>query len=184
MVGVLRHCKDTLTRDLNLQFFSYLFKPKIEYGLLVYGLISECQLRLILMLQKKILRIIYNLPSHASFTHLFQETSIKAIFAMYVGVLLKCLLFNIRNFVKKCISSSHNMKTRRQEKALFNYAKTSKLTEDSIQYKAVKLYNMLKEIGLWPVGIDRVQNTRLHRFCRDILNLYLNDNNDILAFFK
>ena len=103
---------------------------------------------------------------------------------MYVGALLKYLLFSFRNIVENCISSSHNMKTRRQQKASLQYAKTSKLAENSIQYKAVKLYNIFKEIDLWPVGIDQEQTKMLHRFYRDILNLYLNDNNDVLAFFK
>ena len=47
------------------------------------------------------------------------------------------------------------METRRQQKALLHYAKTSKLTENSIQYKAVKLYKIFKEFGLWPVGTDQ-----------------------------
>ena len=83
------------------------------------------------------------------------------------------------------MSSSHNIKTRRQQKALLHYAKTSKLTENSIQYKAFKLYNMFEEIGLWPVGVDQdqEQNNMLHRFYIDISKLYLN-NNDISAFFK
>ena len=130
----------------------------------MYGTTSESQLRLILILQRKILRIIYNLPSQASCTHLSTESGIQTVYAMYVGELLKYLLFNFRNIVEKCISSSHNMKPRRQQKALLHYAKTSKRTENSIQYKAVKLYNMFKEIGLWPVGIDQEQNIRLHRF--------------------
>ena len=66
---------------------------------------------------------------------------------------------------------------------MLHYAKTSKLTENSIQYKTVKLYNLFKEIGLWPVGIDQEQFKMLHRFYRDILNLYLNNHNDMLAFF-
>ena len=88
---------------------------------------------------------------------------------MYVGALLKYLLFNFRNFVEKCMSSSHNMKTRRQQKALLHYAKTSELTENSIQYKAVKLHNVFKKISEWPNGIDQEQNKLLHRFCRDVL---------------
>ena len=63
-------------------------------------------------------------------------------------------------------------------------AKTSQLTVNSIQYKAVNLYKIFKEIGFWPVGIDQEQIIRLHRFYRDILNLYLKDSNDISAFLK
>ena len=103
---------------------------------------------------------------------------------MYVRALLKYQLFNFPNIVGKCESSSHNMKTRRQQKALADYAKTSKLTENSIQYKAVILNNMLKEIDLWLLGTDQEQNKRLHSFYRDILNLYLNDKKVISAFFK
>ena len=103
---------------------------------------------------------------------------------MYVGALLKYLLFTFRNFVEKCMSLSHSMKTRRQQKALFHSAKTSKLTENSIQYKAVKLYTMIKEIGLLHVGIDKEQNIRLHKLYRDILNLYLNDKSDSSGCFK
>ena len=82
------------------------------------------------------------------------------------------------------MSSSHNMKTKWQQKTLLRYAKTSKLTENSIQHKAVKLYNVFKENGLRPFGIDQEQNNMRHRFYGDILNLYLNDINHILAFLK
>ena len=80
--------------------------------------------------------------------------------------------------------SLSDMKTRRQQKALLLLAKTSELTENLTQHKAAKLYTMIKEIGLWPVGIDQEQIKMLHRFYRDILNLYLNDIIDILAFFQ
>ena len=105
-------------------------------------------------MQKKILQIICNLPSHASFTCFFTELGIQTVYGMYVGALLKYLLLKFLNIVEKGLSLSHDMKTKRQQKALFHYAKTKKLTENSIQYKAIKLYNMLKEIGLWPVGTD------------------------------
>ena len=82
LVGFLQHCKYTITRDLKLQFPNYFIKPIIEYGLLVYGSTSESQLR-------PILRIIYNLPFHASCTHLFTESGIRTVYAMYVGALLK-----------------------------------------------------------------------------------------------
>ena len=78
--------------------------------------------------------------------------------------------------------SSHNMKTRRQQKALLHHAETSKLTENSIEYKAVKLCNVFKEIGLQHLGVDQEQNRMLHRFCRHLSNVYLNDNFDILTF--
>ena len=100
------------------------------------------------------------------------------------GALLKYLLFNFRSIVQKCMYSSHNMRTKRHQKALLHYAKTSNLTENSIQDKAVNFYNICKEIGLWPVGIDKDQNKRFHRFRRDILNLYLNNSDDISAFSK
>ena len=114
---------------VGLFIYNHAIKPIIENGLLVYGSTSESQLRPILILQKKILRILYNLPSHACCTHLFTESGVQTVYAMYVGALLKYLLFNFRN-IEKCMSSSHNMKTRRQQKALLHYAKTSKLTEN------------------------------------------------------
>ena len=93
LVGFLRHCKYTLTRDLKLQFDNYYIKPIIEYGLLVYVSISESQWRPILILQKKIWRLIYNLPSHASCTHLFTQSSFQTVYAIYMGALLKYLYF-------------------------------------------------------------------------------------------
>ena len=98
------------------------------------------------------------------------------------GALLKYLFFNFRNIVQKCMYSSHNMRTKRHQKALFHYAKTSNLTENLIQDKTVKSYNKCKEIGLWPVGINKDQNKLFHRFSRDILNLYLNNSDDMSAF--
>ena len=150
----------------------------------MYGSFSEIQMRPILVLQKDVLRIIYSLHFHASCTHLFTESRIRTICAMYADALLEYLLFNFRKIVEKGMSLSHNMKTSRQQKSLLHYAKTSKLAGNSIQYKAVKLYNMFKEIGLWPPGIDQEQNKKLRRYYRDILIPYLKDNTDILAFFK
>ena len=169
---------------MKLQFYKYYIKPIIEYGLLVYGSTSENQLRPVLILRKKNSPKSYNLPFHASCTHLFFESSIRTNYAMYAGALLKYLLFNFRNIVEKGMSLSHKMKKRRQQKVMLHYAETSKLTENSIQYKAVKLYNMFREVGLWPVGLYQEQNEMLHRFYRDVLNQYLNDNIDLLVFSK
>ena len=103
---------------------------------------------------------------------------------MEAGALFKYLFSIFRNFVEKCMYSSHNMKTRRQEKAIFHYAKTSELTEYSIEYKACKLKKMPKAIGLWPVVIDQERIKMLHRFYRHLLNLYLNDKIDVFAFLS
>ena len=43
------------------------------------------------------------------------------------------------------------MKRWRQQKALLHYAKSNKLTENSMQYKAVELYNMFTEILKRPI---------------------------------
>ena len=115
---------------------------------------------------------------------MFTESGLQTVYAMYVGALLKYLFTYFRIIVEKCISSSHNTKPRRQQKALLHYTKTSKLTETLIQYKAVKVCYMVTEIGLWHIGTDKEQNISLHRFYRDILSLYLNDSNDILAFLS
>ena len=155
----------------------------MEYGFLVYASTSESQLRPYLILQKKILRILFNLPCHASCTHLFTESGIPSVYAMYVGALLKYLSCPRRKMrVEKCVSSSHNMKTRMQLKALLHYAQTSDLTEKSIQYRAVNFIKcfMKSVYGLF----DQEQNRMLHRFYRDILNLYVNDNNDVSFFQK
>ena len=152
LMGFVRHCKYTLTSDFKLQFHNYYIKPIFKYGSLVYGLTSESRLKPILILQRKSLQTLENLPFRASCTHLFTESGFYTFYAMYAGALLKYLLFNSQNFVEKCMSSSDNMKTRRQQKALLHYGRNSKLTENSFQYKEVKLYNMFKEIGLWPVG--------------------------------
>ena len=82
LVSFLRHCKYTLTRDLKLQVYKYFNKPIFEYGFLLYGSTSESQLGPVLILKKKIMRIIYNLRSHASSNHLLSESGSRTIYAM------------------------------------------------------------------------------------------------------
>ena len=81
---------------------------------------------------------------------------------MYAGALLKYLFFNSRKIAKKCMSSSHNVKTKGQHKALLHFAETSNITENSLLYKAVKMYNMFEDFGSLPVGIHQEQNKLFH----------------------
>ena len=148
------------------------------------GSTSESHLRTILIWQKKFLRIICSLLFHSSCSHSYTESGVQTVCAMFAGGLLMYLFFSFRNVLEKCMSLSHKMKTRRQQRALLHYAKTSKLIENVPQYKAVKWYNMFKEIRLGPVGINQEQDKLLRRFYRDILNLYLNESNDFSAFLK
>ena len=82
MIRYLRPCKKTLTRELKVQLYLKFFKTIIKYGLSMYVSTLESQLRSILIFRKKILRILYNLPSHASCTRLFTESGNQTVCAM------------------------------------------------------------------------------------------------------
>ena len=152
MIGFLRHCKYTLTRDLKLQFYKYFIKPVIEYGLLEYGSTSESQLRPILILQEKILWIIYNFRSHASCTHLFIESGIQTVYAMYVGALLKYLLFRFRNTVENACPCHITWKQEGNKRFCFTMLKPVSLQKTQSITKQSNCRIWLKKLVYGPLA--------------------------------
>ena len=101
LLGFLHHSKRMLSQYLKKVFYNCYIKPVISYGLLVYGSTSESLLKPIFVLQKKILRLIYNLKKHDTCTHLFAESGLQTVYELYLRELLKFLLFNFDKIRKK-----------------------------------------------------------------------------------
>ena len=97
LCGFLKFSRRTLCTAHKLKFYNYYIKPVIQYGLLVYGSTHKYNLEKISVLQKRILRVIYNKDRFYSSTELFERSDIMTVFELYASELLK---YSIDNYTE------------------------------------------------------------------------------------
>ena len=76
-------------------------QPIIQYGLLVYGCTSYNNLKIILNLQKKILKFIYFRNRRESCNDIFEKNQILTVYELHLYELLKFVLRSINNLHKQ-----------------------------------------------------------------------------------
>lgn len=78
-----------LPTSVKISIYHSLFASHINYTHLVWGTTTESNLRKIHLLQKKIIRIIANVPYHNHTEHLFKHYNIPTIYSLYNRSLLR-----------------------------------------------------------------------------------------------
>lgn len=78
-----------LPTSVKILIYHSLFASHINYTHLVWGTTTESNLRKIHLLQKKIIRIIANVPYHNHTEHLFKHYNIPTIYSLYNRSLLR-----------------------------------------------------------------------------------------------
>ena len=86
VVMLLRHfCKSSIV----VRYYNIYIKPIIHYGLLVYGCTMTSKLKDILLLQRKVLRIIFFKSRRYPSDALFEQSRIMDVYDLYVCELVK-----------------------------------------------------------------------------------------------
>lgn len=153
-------------------YYSLVFSH-LSYNIMVWGNSTETDR--VFIIQKRILRMIFNVSPRSSCRPVFLENRILTLASIFI---LRCLVFakeNEESFVK--LSSFHSHNTRNKKILSIPKHKTSKF-EMSPKYQCIKLFNHLpsniKSLNLFK--FKKVVKSLLLKKCFYSVNEYYNDS--------
>ena len=170
-----------------IQIYNAIVRSKLQYGILVYGCTSKTNLEPLMMLQKRILRIIFFRKKFESITSIMTDFKIPNVCEMHIHELFKELT---KIKIKKSDLDINleppntNRPTRATVKGLVKLplAKNT-LQKNSINYRITKLYNMLLEAKVISASdiVASLQNERMKlKLIKNFLDVYLIGNPDFV----
>ena len=87
--GILYEARNVFSRTFLLRFYQVYAKPLKSYGILVYGCASQTNSNKILIMQKRILRIIFFRRKFDHITEKFSEHNIDTVFELFLDTVFK-----------------------------------------------------------------------------------------------
>ena len=174
-VKLLDHFKTSALRHILLYIYQTLIHPHLNYGLAAWGQASKTSLNKILILQKKVLRMMYFTDIREHAIPLFIDADILPVSFMYYKTVASLMHdinsnnspTNLFNLFEKT-STIHSYHTRSSTSGNF-HVKSSKLEihKNSLSRFGVKLWN---EIPCHIRDLPKKKFTKvLHRLLSDIL---------------
>ena len=185
MCGIVKKCKNFLTSKQLLVFYNLYIKPKIQYGVLIYGCTTKTNLTKMYTLQKRIVRVIFNKRYHESTRCLFDEFNIMSVYELHAYELLKLgikYLCEENDAYENLLTTiTHTYQTRRNRKGMFTTPIIrGKSLQRSLRNRSTILMNFLKETDLfdntWLKGDNKQLKDKLHKFA----DLFLVQNETLM----
>ena len=188
LVGLTYSMRKFLNKQNLLKFYNVYIKPKMQYGILVYGCTSKSELNVLKRLQNKFLRSICFLRKFDRVDHLFELHRILPIHKLYIYDLLKFALRSYNNLLDDEFLNNlicHRQYSRNLRSSSVHIISTPKvkgqLSKLSIAYRGAKLLNSIHQLGLYDLNFscnNQIQHF-VHYF-RDNVLLYDNEIIDIV----
>lgn len=146
--------------------------PHMSYNIMLWG--SSSDINRVLICQKRILRMIFNLHPRTSCRPYFIENKIMTVACIYIFKILLYVQNNLNSFVK--LSGCHHYATRNTSVLTVPRHKTSKY-ECSPSYQSIRLYNRLPDFlkTLSSVKFKKVLKEILLGKCYYSTSEYIND---------
>lgn len=174
--GFLKFASPTLNLENRVKFYNYYVKPVIEYGLRYYGSTSATNLKPILLMQKRMIRIIYQKSFRYPTDTLFQISKIATVYELYAIELLKFLT----NLNLESLSHPVQYNTRSRSRGLLRpMTFRSTVRRNFYENRAVNLYNKLKNLMEWPNSIHNSTSYKKKAFIKHCSELFIVGNSDI-----
>lgn len=139
-IFILRKLRSFVTADVLKTVYYAHIQSHLRYAILVWG--SSSSTRKLLILQKKALRVMFNVNARSHCKPLFRKNNILTVYAIYI---IECILYvkcNLRDF--QCNNTVHNHFTR-QSNLLRTRRCNFSATSNSFCEIGRKMYNMLPE---------------------------------------
>lgn len=157
----LSRVKSILPVKSLINIYYSLVYSHLSYNILLWGNATDVNRAFIL--QKRIIRLIFNSHPRSSCRPLFRENYILTLASLFI---LKCLMYvkENENIVTK-LSSFHSHNTRNKEKLYFPIHKTAKF-EMSPHYQSIKLFNHLPRC---------IQGLKINEFRRRVKELLIKE---------
>ena len=110
--GTLYKLRETLSKGQLKPYIRSYVIPRVQYGVLLYGLGAKTKLQKILLIQRKLIRIALRLPPWASVLGKFNELKFGIVFEYHTYELFKFSLAQIRNGFQNLTIGSQQRQTR------------------------------------------------------------------------
>ena len=188
LVGFTYSMRKFLNKQDLLKFYNVYIKPKMQYGILVYGCTSKSELIVLKRLQNKFIRSICIQRKFGRVDHLFELHIILPIHKLHIYDLLKFALRLYNNllddeYLNNLICHrqySRNLRPSRVHKKSTPKVK-GQLSKLSIAYRGAKLLNSIHQLGLYDLNFSC--NNQIQHFVHyvgDNVLLYDNEIIDIV----
>ena len=187
--GIISKIRHYVPRGTILKYYASNIKPILQYGILVYGCTSYTNRLPLLMIQKKIIRLIYFKRNFETIRDVFFDQGILTIHELHVYELLK--------FVLRSVSGLHSeeflnelfkfeiptYRTRRANSELMKIPNLkTKMQRMSISYRGTKLYNLLKQNFLMPNEFTNFSQANIQSVAHRIRDLFILSNEELIKF--
>ena len=180
-IGILKKVKRSLPISTMRLLYNTLVLPYLQYCLVVWGSAYNSYMTPLFILQKKALKICYNLPQYTPTITLFRTYKCLSVFQLYY-IYVAIFMFKYHNQMLPCIfrnyfqtnHSTHSYSTRNSH--LYKIPKfISKKTQRSVTYFSVKFWNSLPS--------EIINSTSLPIF-KSRIKKYISDHPGNLALSK
>ena len=115
--AIVYNLRETLNTSDLLAYIRAYVSPIVQYGVILYGLRRKTMLQQILVVQKKLVRVAFRLPSRSSVLGKFEDCKTCTVFQLFLYELVKYCLCQIRNHFEILDIESQQKDTRNGEKS-------------------------------------------------------------------
>ena len=186
--GILSKIRHWVPKHILIKYYNYYIKPKIQYGILIYGCATKNALDDILVVQKKIMRTINFRPRQFTTHDLFFDNKVLTVHELHIYELLKFMLRSHRNEI--CSEFLNNLfvpdrlhiyNTRHSTSGNLDipFCRTSFMGR-SLKTHGTSLYNALNRAGLLPENILVLSKLEFEHFVHSFRDNVLIQNPYIL----
>ena len=179
--GILYLTRHFFSKRQLLMFYDSYAKSIIEYGLLIYGSASKCELEKINLLQKRILKTIFRKKIYDSVQEEVLTHKIYSVYELYTAQLFHEVFNQLRGKSPLQILNLedivHARTTRRTAANLLPAVsfKTTKM-EKSLARRLTIGYNFLKSNQILPPDIEKMNQPQFEKFFKSFCDNYIFDN--------
>ena len=170
--GVISKIRHWIPKRLLILYYNYYIKPKIQYGVLIYGCSSKNNLNKILVVQKKILRLINFKPRMHTTFDLFFKDKILTVHELHLYELSKLILRSLRS---ECNSTQLNDLFIQQRLPYYSTRQTThqyidapycrtELMKHSLKNRGTLLINALRSCNLIPDNLITLSEYEIQNY--------------------
>ena len=177
--GVISKMRHYVPRSILLKYYFCNVKPIVQYGILVYGCTSFTVLEPILVMQRKIIRLIYFKSKLESVSKVFEDKKILTVHELYVYELIKFVCRSVNNLATTAFFKSFyelnpgQKRTRSSRLVTFTISsKRSTFHSFSLKHRGSKVLNFLSRKGLLPKNFGSMKDDEVTDFVHTFRSFY------------
>jgi hypothetical protein len=182
--GLLYRLREWLPKEKLIEYYNIYVKPIIQYGVLIYGCTTKSKLGKIIVLQKKILRIIYFKPRMFTTFELFSDAKILTVLELHIYELCKFIFRSLRK--EHCSEHLNALYDNVQQSKYQTRSITcdlqptllnrTKFSKHSIRNRGHVLINFMRRNKIFPDSIGVFSEFNFQTYIHNFANCFIFQN--------